>query len=66
MKVVDVNNWFNSLRNNIIFKINSLDREYFQVLMSNAARLDVFWRLFADFDNLISSAKIVNDLQNVN
>ncbi len=65
MKVVDVDNQLNSLRNNIIFEINSLNQEYFQVLMLNAARLDVFQRLFTDFDNLISSAKIVNDLQNV-
>jgi len=65
MKVVDVDNQLNSLRNNIIFEINSLNQEYFQVLMLNAARLNVFQRLFTDFDNLISSAKIVNDLQNV-
>ena len=33
--------------------------------MLNAARFNVFQRLLADFNNLISSAKIVNDLWNV-
>ncbi len=64
MKVVGTDNRINSMGNNIIFEVNSRDREYFQVLMPDSTRPDAFRRLPAEYDNLVPRADMINDLRN--
>jgi len=62
--MIDIDNRINHLSNNIIFKMNSRSREYFQVLKSDSRHLDVFRRLSIEFDNLRSRVDMMNDLRN--
>ncbi len=56
--MIDIDNRINHLSNNIIFKMNSRSREYFQVLKSDSRRLSI------EFDNLRSRVDMMNDLRN--